>query len=115
MRSSMLDSLQCQSPAWEQAGPLFFVGQALAWISGPFRPHWPLSEHALVSLREQALAWLSGPFRPRWPLPEQALVSLREQALESLPEQALQLPREHALQSLRWQARPLYYVGPALA
>ena len=82
-------SLQCRSPAWEQAGPLFFGGQALAWLSGPFRPQWPLSEQAmeslpehalellrvqaLESLRGQAQAWLSGPIRPRWPLPKHAL------------------------------------------
>ncbi len=73
-------SLQCPSPAWEQPGPLF-VGQALARLSGPFRPQWPLPE--------QVLAWLSGPMQPQWPLSEQALVSLPEHAPESLPERVL--------------------------
>jgi hypothetical protein len=84
--------------------------QALAWLSGPFRPQWPLSEQAMESLRwqarplyyvGQALAWLSGPFRPRWPLPEHALELLPEHAMELLPEQAMELLPKQALQSLR--------------
>jgi hypothetical protein len=40
----------------------------------------------MESLRGQALGWLSGLFRPQWPLPKQPMESLRVQALESLRE-----------------------------
>jgi hypothetical protein len=79
--SELLPEQALQSPR-EQARPLYYVGLALASLSGPFRPRGPPPKHA-----------------PR-PLPEQALQLLPEQAPESLPEQAMQLLQEQAPESL---------------